>query len=567
MIEFKTMKKMEGEIMKRTMLSGLSLIILFCLIVFQVPNDSYGAPKPYVSPGSPQVVVVSGTNYEMGVQFGEQTAAGTYHNVALFKSRAYEAYGKTTVINDVKVWDYFTRKHDPGLVDWLKGIVKGCKNKKYYITYDDIVLLMVYPSEMMGRPSLPYPKETAATAKLKKALKTQLKPGYKAPESAIKEPHSCNAFGATRTATSDGNPVVTIDQMLGEENMDTVILVAFPKNGSRWVSQPYSGRVNGNSGMNGDGLAWSMTAIMTDPADYPTPWGLAPEVYFHYLCQNVKSPAEAKAYLDSTPRSSVAGGFTIGDAAGNLSVYECNPFACAERTPGEYGETDFTVQTNHLVNASMEIYNPFWIEFMGTVPRYDTVFQFIAESLSFVDFPFAKSMFASDDWYEKEVGCLWHNNDPGSPFVSRSHGTLNVSIYYPADLTAYLLTGTPGGNGMPAYATGEYVKIKLAETPNAVTKQAGDDALKFYWAAADLLQRELNAEAPYLTYEIAESLREKLNEAFVAFSIGMDREAYADLEEWNVNEKLALYAEALTSYAKAQLYAQMVTTQINKMQP
>lgn len=550
--------------MKRRMLCALSLFIGIWLIAFQMASVSYGAPPPYVSPGSPQVVVVSGTNYEMGVQFGEQTAAGTYHNVALFKSRAYEAYGKTTVNNDVKVWDYFTKKHDPGLVDWLRGIVKGCRNKKYKVSYEDLVLLMVYPSEMMGRPSLPYPSAATKTPKLKKALKKQLKPGYKAPESAIKEPHSCNAFGATGTATSDGKPVVTIDQMLGEENMDTVILVAFPTNGSRWVSQPYSGRVNGNSGMNGDGFAWSMTAIPTDPEVYPTPWGLAPEAYFHYLCQNVKSPAEAKAYLDSTPRASVAGGFTMGDAAGNVSVYECNPFACAERTPGEYGETDFTVQTNHLVNTSMQVYNPWFAALMGTIPRYDTVFQFITESLGLVDFPFAKSMFASDDWYEKGVG--WHHNDPGSPFLSRSHGTLNVSIYYPSDLTAYLLTGTPGGNGMPAYATGEYVKIKLAETPNAVTAQAGRDALSLYWAAADLLQHELNAKVPYLTYEIAESLKEKLNEAFVAFSVGMDREAFADLEE-NVNQKLALYGDALTSYVKAQLYAQMVTTEINKMQP
>jgi hypothetical protein len=70
-----------------------------------------------------------------------------------------------------------------------------------------------------------------------------------------------------------------------------------------------------------------------------------------------------------------------------------------------------------------------------------------------------------------------------------------------------------------------------------------------------------------LTYGIAESIKEKLDEAFVAFSTGMDREAWADLEEKDTNEKLSLYGEALTYYAKAQLHAQMVKAQLNKLRP
>ncbi len=120
---------------------------------------------------------------------------------------------------------------------------------------------------------------------------------------------------------------------------------------------------------------------------------------------------------------------------------------------------------------------------------------------------------------------------------------------------------------MPAYATGEYVKIKLAEDANAVTAQAGSDASSMYWAAIDILEHDLNAGAEYLTYEIAESIKAKLDEAYIAYSNGMDREAYADLEEKDTNEKLSLYGDALTYYAKAQLCAQMVMTQMNQMKP
>lgn len=261
----------------------------------------------------------------------------------------------------------------------------------------------------------------------------------------------------------------------------------------------------------------------------------------------------------------------MADAAGTISVFEANALAYVLREPGDEGETDqFVVMTNHLVDPTLQIYNPGWLPMIGTYVRYDTVFQFITEALGgapgSIDFSFAKNMFASDDWYDT-VAEEWHYNEPGANGVSNDHTSVNQSIFFPADLIAYLQTGTPSGNGLPAYATGEYVKIKLAADANTVAAQAGSDALSLYWAAADLFEHELNAEAAYLTYEIAESIRGKLDEAFVAYSIGMDREAWADLEEKDTNEKLALYGEALTYYAKAQLYAQTVTTQINQMQP
>ena len=39
-------------------------------------------------------------------------------------------------------------KHDPAHKDWLQGIVEGCKNKGYEVDYLDLVMLMVYPTEL-----------------------------------------------------------------------------------------------------------------------------------------------------------------------------------------------------------------------------------------------------------------------------------------------------------------------------------------------------------------------------------------------------------------------------------
>ncbi len=66
----------------------------------------------------------------MGMQYGEQAAAAIGHNLAIMKSHLYEAYGKTTVDADMKVWDYYNKQFDPGLQDWLKEHCKRMQKAK-----------------------------------------------------------------------------------------------------------------------------------------------------------------------------------------------------------------------------------------------------------------------------------------------------------------------------------------------------------------------------------------------------------------------------------------------------
>src|SRR4030042_2015487 len=227
-------------------------------------------PQAYVTTGFPQVVVVSGTNYEMGVQYGEQAAAAIVHNVALFKSRLYDKFGSDKVTKDMQAWDYYLKKHDPVYADWLRGIMEGCKRKGYAVTYLDLIALMVYPTEFWARPKAPYPAETRIASI----------GGLSAPSSQG-EYHACTTFAAAGAKTPDGKPIHAITSMSPTETMDNIILLAFPKEGASFVSQTYAGRVNGNYAMNSKGFSWTMTAIMSDnPA-----WGMPPEVSFHYLAQ------------------------------------------------------------------------------------------------------------------------------------------------------------------------------------------------------------------------------------------------------------------------------------------
>ena len=511
--------------------------------------EAAGTPDAYIASATPQVVVVSGTNYEMGVQYGRQAAPAIYHNIIIFKSKLYTGLGSETVNEDMDVWDSYLVQYDPTLGDWLDGISQGCADMGYEVSYSELIMLMVYPTELWSRPS-DYPPEWGTgsqAAEVTSQAEATDAPPY----------HSCNSFAANGVATSDGNPMHAITQMAGTEMMDNIILLAFPDEGYSFVSQTYAGRVNANSAMNSNGFSWTMTAILSDA---PV-WGLS-EVYFHYLAQITGSTVEAIEYLQNTPRGGVAGGFVLSDANG-IDVFETHDDVYSQRTPSDSG---FVVQTNHLVDPELSAYNPTWLNFIGTYERYDTVFQFLTEAAAgAVNFEFAKSVFSSSDWYDAETG-TWNENDPGSGFISNDHTSVSQSVFFPADLIAYLQTGTPSGNGIPANATGEYVKIKLATDPKTVTVQADEDALANYWEAADLFEHELNDAPDYLTTDVIADVQGKLDEAMTAYSYGIDRAAYADLET-DETESIMLWGSALTHFAKAQLYAQMARTTLREAQP
>jgi len=148
------------------------LVLLSCFI-FSCQNKHAAAEpearepsEPVIYPGVPQVVVVSGTNYEMGEQYGRQAAHSIHHNLALFKSTLHQIFGKETVANDIKVWAYYIEKHNPALKDWLEGISAGCREAKRSISYIDLVLITVFWSESWARPNTPYPEEAVKGARV-----------------------------------------------------------------------------------------------------------------------------------------------------------------------------------------------------------------------------------------------------------------------------------------------------------------------------------------------------------------------------------------------------------------
>jgi hypothetical protein len=540
----------------------LSLIMIFgisgCGTVY---NYHAQEPKPEeaLHEGMPQIVVVSGSNYEMGYQYAQQVAPLIYNNHVVAKGALVSAYGEEVAAKDIQVWAYYWWRYDPGFKDWAEGMSAGCKEKGYEISPYDLVAISLYPTELWARPDAPYPEETGVQSAAQVSANPADAEGY----------HSCTSFTATGSSTRDGKPVAAVTKMVPMETMQCFILVAFPDKGPSFVACPQAGQVSANAGMNSAGFAMTQTALFGLPA-----WNYPIEGYFHYLPQYCESTAEAQEYLESTPRGGCMGSVNMADAAGNILVFEGNSVEYGIRKPGDAGEVDpFLVQTNHFVNAAMQSYNIPWEKWswnLGSKYRYATAFAYatVAAANGETDFEFIKAMYSSDDWYDPDTK-TWHYNEPGSRNLNNNFpSSVSQAVLFPADLIAYFQIGTPSGIGVPVGATGEYVKLKLADDPATVTKNVKNIAFGCYREARNLFEKELNNNAPYLTYPIAQSLEEMLDEAMLEYQRGMDKNALAimaEVEGAAVNEEVALWGEALTHYAKTQLHAQMVTTQLENL--
>jgi hypothetical protein len=581
-------QKRKEEFMRR-MFHALVVLVTFSVVFFYGP---LGAAASWTSAPPPiRVVVVSGTNYQMGVQYGEQAAdliAANRDVTWQLLDTQVTAYpggpplGHEVILKDIKVWTYYLEKYDPALKDWLLGISKGCKNKGFKISYVDLIAIMVLPQEVWARPGMPYPAETGVKAAATSKNSTLLA----AARTDIRPRSSCTAFAATGSATPGGVPMVSLTLGFFSEITQYVILVAFPTHGERFINLTMAGKVTNNTGMNSR-YAWVMTAAVTDPrTECASNWGVPSEAYHHYLQQYCRSPAEAVEYLNQTPKGGVTGIFLFADKTDHVFAYECSYCGCVAREPGDLGERDFVATSNNYNSPDMIPYRIPAEWFPDTYVRYDTILKELSSAPSgTIGVDFAKAAWLSNLWYDASAD-MWYTVVPndfsdvdpnnGTPFVCYVPGNIceggeSQVIQFPAQKTAYLQSGGPHGTAIQYYwpddpkPTGEYTKWQLLSSIPKVASAASDDAHDMIRVAWDAFWDK----ARLLDPATRNQLRHLLYQATLAWWEGTMEEASAQHAVHghyggNKNKQMVLWSAALTDYATAQLYSQMVTTRLNQ---
>jgi hypothetical protein len=567
--------------MKR-MFHALAVLVMFSVVVFHGP---LGAAASCTSETPPiKVVIVSGTNYEMGVQYGEQAAELIVENRDvtwnLLDTQVTEypggpPLGREVILKDIQVWTYYLEKYDPQLKDWLLGISKGCENKGFEVSCVDLIAIMVLPQEVWARPQMPYPEETQV-ASYTPSKSSVLSVRERTNTQAMS---SCTAFAATGSATPDGVPMVSLTLGFFAEITQYVILVAFPTDGERFINLTEAGKVTNNTGMNSR-YAWVMTAAVNAPwPPCATSWGVPSEAYHHYLHQYCKSPEEAMEYLENTPIGGVTGIFLFADKSGDVFAYEVGACDSAIRYPGDLGETDFVATSNHYNSTTMAPYAIPAEWFPDTYVRYDTIFKVLSSAPSgTIGMDFAEAAWLSNDWYDAEHD-QWHTvpvpNDPSDWDTCNVPGNIceggeSQVIQFPAQKTAYLQSGGPHGTTIQYYwpddpkPTGEYTKWQLLNSISHMARAASDDALEMLETAWDSFMDK----ADTLDRETRHELQSLLFRATRAWWRGTMEQKCIERRPSGRNKhrqekQMTRWGEVYTNFATAQLYSQMVTTKLN----
>jgi hypothetical protein len=576
-------QKRREEIIMKKMFHALVVLVMFSVVVFHGPlavASGTSATPPI------KVVVVSGTNYGMGVQYGEQAADliaanrdVTWHllDTQVTAGPGGPPLGRSVILKDIQVWTYYLEKYDPQLKEWLLGIVKGCKNKGVEVSYVDLIAIMVLPQEVWARPQFPYPAETHVAAYTPSKGSVVLAKG----RTDTRALASCTSFAATGSATPGGVPMVSLTLGFISEITQYVVLVAFPDEGERFINLTIAGKVTNNTGMN-DKYAWIMTAAVTDPrTPCASNWGVPSEAYHHYLQQYCKSPKEAMDFVRKTPKGGVTGIFLFADKSGDVLAYECSHCGCVTRKPHDLGENkDFVASTNDYNSPAMIPYRIPADWFPDTYVRYDTIFKELSSAPSgTIGVDFAKAAWLSNRWYDATTN-TWQTvpvpNDPSDPNIcnvpgNNCEGGESQVIQFPAHHIAYLQSGGPHGTSIQYYwpddpkPTGEYTKWQLLGSIQKVASAASDDAWEMIAAAQDAFGHKARRLDP----ATRKQLMDLLNQASEAWWKGRIEEESAERTTFghdghHKEAQMALWGAAYTNYATAQLYSQMVTTKLNR---
>ena len=122
----------------------------------------------------------------------------------------------------------------------------------------------------------------------------------------------------------------------------------------------------------------------------------------------------------------------------------------------------------------------------------------------------------------------------------------------------YIMQGTGSGTGMPAGSQGQFIEIKMSDSPAEIAADMEIRTFDIFRAARRELRIMINGnECLKKNYLLREKFETILDECYIAYELGQDRRAYAFMEIHDgATDKIQTYrllAEAMSHFAVAQV--------------
>lgn len=306
----------------------LILTLWMVLVLLPISGVSQFESGEVLPPGILPVIILSGSDYDMGCQYGQQ--AGPYlekEKEAVWAS-ALKAFSREKVLHMLKGNQFFIQKYTPENIEIMKGIADGATAAGFTLSYTDVLLMNC---------TLPDPEASTF------------------PPEAEKDPlliKKCSVCSAWGSATKDGR-LIGMDTLDSGEAAYGVIIMAFPDKGNNYICGAQAGEIGDHFLMNDRGLFVGNSGGGGSPRDVDTNYGLSWSCSLTHIVRFADSADEAREMLLPW-RINIPENFHFVDVDGNACVVEKTAAVQSVRKPGDFGERDFLFSTNNYLNEEMK---------------------------------------------------------------------------------------------------------------------------------------------------------------------------------------------------------------------
>jgi hypothetical protein len=313
------------RIKKHAYVLFLALLIFLNLTTSLIARETKA--KEVLPPGILPVVILSGSDYEMGYQYGQQIAPYLDIEKEAKWASALQTQSLEKILYMLKGNQSYIQKYTPENIEIMKGIADGATASGFQLSYTDVLLMNC---------TLPKPETST------------FPPGAEKDSLPLK---NCSVSSAWGSATKDGR-LIGMDTLDSGEAAYGVIIMAFPDNGNNYICGAQAGEIGDHFLMNNRGLFVGNSGGGGSSRDVDANYGLSWSCSLTHIVRFAKSAYEARDMLLPW-QINIPENFHFVDIKGNACVVEKTAAVQSVRKPGDFGEEDFLYSTNNYLNKEM----------------------------------------------------------------------------------------------------------------------------------------------------------------------------------------------------------------------
>lgn len=515
-------------------------IISFPAFSLSVERDD--PARDTLPPSILPIVILQGSDYEMGSQYGAQAAAYIETTRVAKWASALQDFSRADVERALQANQHYIQKFTPEWIDFMRGMADGATAAGYPLTYQDVLLMNC---------TLPRPDTSLF------------------PEGAEREslpPKRCSVCSAWGSATRDGR-LIGVDTLDSPEMMTAVVIAAFPDRGNAYLCGADAGEIGDHFLMNNRGFFLGNSGGGGSPRDEDNDYGLCWSCSLPYLVRFSNTALEARDRIQKW-HINIPENFHFVDVHGNAFVVEKTAALQCVRRPGDFQERDFLFSTNNYLCETMRVTKTG--DFVGghggygayAAPRNKMIWDLLHNYHGLIDLNFAKMILR----FPGEAPPFPPEGGWDAMFCRPSN--LWTAVVQPQDGDegiAHICTGPVGrvlhaslasdGTVMrPTYhyaeGTNTFYRLRLASDPDALSAASLSAAEEDIAAAYGKLMSLNFRDAGYT------GLRALYGEAVRESQMARNRFNQARVAQGN--QALALFARSVSLSTRAQAHALQV---------